>query len=143
MQKHMKFCALNHSTSLHSGTYTVLYHPVLWYVRTGWTVGTTIAQIYTVGRTVLYHHVLWYVRTGWTVWITIGGVQYTVGHSISCPVVHEDEMHLYQADYSMVIGQKHRAGHFEIFWDWFGHLLAILDMFAHPAATQYMPSELC
>lgn len=27
------------------------------------------------------------------------------------------------------IGQKHRAGHFGVFWDWFGHLLAILGMF--------------
>ena len=59
------------------------YHPVLWYMRTGWTVGTTIVQVrYIVGCTVLYHHVLWYVRTRWTVGITIDGVQYTVGHSI-------------------------------------------------------------
>ena len=57
-------------------------YPVLMYVRTEWTVGTTIAQVYTVGCTVLYHPVLWYVRTGWTVWIIIGGVQYSVEHSI-------------------------------------------------------------
>ena len=37
---------------------------------------------YTARRSVLYHPVLWYIRTGWTVGITMGGIWNMVRHEI-------------------------------------------------------------
>ena len=103
-----------YNTSLHTVGCTVLYHPVLWYMRTGWAVGITIGGVVHRGT---FYLVLWYMRMRCT---------------------------LYQADYSMVHNRTEAQSRtcwdiLGLVWTFVGNPGHVWR--EHPAATQCVPSE--
>ena len=87
--------------------YTMGWHNMVWY---------------TAGHTVLYTILSCATqRTGWT----MDGIWYTMAWDMwSCSIASTDYPHNTWQDRSI-----HWPRHFGTFWDCFGHLVAILDMF--------------